>query len=245
MTPGLVLAADLFLPAAATTPGGSPLPGLVVVHGAGSNRKRHETFARTACAEGMAVLVLDLRGHGGSGGAVDGETVADVIDATRLLRSHPLVHPLRIGFRGSSMGGHLGVMAAQDAELAALCLLCPAPEEVLLEGLDHLAQREENGEIVQSARFEPDSLRRSLERSDIFTEAEEIDAPVLLVHTRDDETVPFTTSLRLAEQLRGDAEVILLAGGDHGSAQTSPAMHQRTSRWLKERLEPGSGRNQP
>jgi len=238
VTPGLVLAADLFLPAAAT-PAGPPLPGLVVVHGAGSNRKRHETFARTACAEGMAVLALDLRGHGGSGGAVDGETVADVIDATRLLRTHPLVHPLRIGFRGSSMGAYLGVKASQDAEFAALCLLCPAPEAVLLEGLDYLALREDQGEIVQSARFEPDALRQFLERSDIFAAAEGIEAPVLLVHAREDETVPFTASLRLAERLQGDTEVILLAGGDHGAAQRSPALHQRTSRWLKERLSPG------
>src|SRR5680860_1085688 len=103
---GFILAGTLFVPAGADYKKSAPLPGLVVGHGAGSNRNRHEEFCRTACGKGMAVMALDMRGHGESGGEADGPLHRDIVAAVEVLRSHPLVDPNRIGYRGSSMGDH-------------------------------------------------------------------------------------------------------------------------------------------
>lgn len=99
LAPDLELAATLYLPDPSD---GLPTPGLVVGHGAGSRRARHDAFCRAACSQGLAVLALDLRGHP----AVDGRHLC---------------------YRGSSMGGFYGLKAASEAGFAALAarVRCP------------------------------------------------------------------------------------------------------------------------
>ena len=133
-----ILASTIYSPADAVptrAPGGPSLPGLIVGHGAGSNRRRHAGFATAACAAGMVVMTIDFRGHGESTGSLDGPLELDVLAAAAILRSHPLVNRNRVCYRGSSMGGFYGLRAAPDVGFAALALLCPADERVLLPGL--------------------------------------------------------------------------------------------------------------
>ena len=133
------LVATLYQPAPAADPGASPrhsLPGLIVGHGAGSSRVRHDRFARSACAAGMVVLALDFRGHGDSGGTLDGPGELDLVAAAAYLRGLDAVDPVRVCYRGSSLGGYFGLQAAPLAAFAAMALLCPATEAVMLGALD-------------------------------------------------------------------------------------------------------------
>ena len=50
----------LFLPADA------PAVGVVVIHGAGSQKENHFDFARACRAAGLAAVAFDQRGHGAS-----------------------------------------------------------------------------------------------------------------------------------------------------------------------------------
>ena len=59
--------------------------------------------------------------------------------------------------------------------------------------------------------------------------------PVLLVHARGDVVVPLEHSLTLAAALAGPTDLVILAGGDHTSAQSSPVVHERVIRWLSAR----------
>jgi len=135
MEPDLELAAYLYLPPSAKPYHRPPLPGLVVGHGASSLAARHERFCLAACEAGFAVLALDFRGHGRSGGASDGPLENDVIAGARFLRGHPAVDPHLICYRGSSMGGFYGLKAAPDARFAALVLICPAGEGTMLSAI--------------------------------------------------------------------------------------------------------------
>jgi dipeptidyl aminopeptidase/acylaminoacyl peptidase len=232
---GPVIAAALFLPAAAA-PGNRLRPGLVVAHGAGSNKVRHRSFCLEACRRGFIVMALDFRGHGESGGLVDGPLEEDVWAAASLLRSHPLVDPTRVCYRGSSMGGYYGIRSAPEATFAALALLCPANEEILLAALDRQAEWTVRSRDGLEARLDESRLRRYLSCHDTLDTAPHIDSPCLLVHARGDEKVPFRHSLDLAAHMSGDTEVVLLAGGDHSTAQSSPALHRRVVEWLASRI---------
>lgn len=231
---GPILAATLYLPADAA-PDRDRLPGLIVGHGAGSRRGRHDSFCREACAAGMAVLALDFRGHGDSTGTADGPLQEDILAAAALLRSHPLIDGHRLGYRGSSMGGYYGLLAAADAGFAAAALICPASEEVLLAGVDRPAAVTFAGNDP-TQRLDRERLREYLRTHPALAAAGDVTCPVLLLHARGDDVVPLRHTLALAERLAGPVDVVITPGGDHRSIQASPVMHRRVALWLREQL---------
>jgi uncharacterized protein len=255
------LAGTLYLPSAADSeepPGPARLPpGLVVAHGAGSNRDRHDAFCREACSGGFVVLALDLRGHGASGGIADGPLELDVLAAADVLRQHEGVDSEAICFRGSSMGGFYGLKSAPAARFAAIALLCPASEQVMLDAIQkareeasedasgsHRQEPEVRGRAsldpadIAPARWDLAAMTRYFEEQDSVALARAVTCPALLVHARGDEVVPVDHSLTLARRLGGDTALMISRGGSHTSAQHDPQTHFRTTRWLRERAAP-------
>src|SRR5918997_3639388 len=111
-------------------PEGEPWGGLVILHGAGSRKENHADMGRAAAAAGLAAVRFDMRGHGATGGRLDGRAIEDVAAAAALL---PPGLPLAL--RGSSMGGYLALVAAAAVGAAAVVAVCPAPSPLLARGL--------------------------------------------------------------------------------------------------------------
>src|SRR5687767_9708454 len=104
------IAAHLYLPP--HLEGTDWSPGVIVCPGFGSRKENHGGFGEKAAAAGYAVLILDLRGHGESGGQLDANLFNDVAAAFNYLQNRSEVNPMRIGIRGSSMGGWLAIHTA-------------------------------------------------------------------------------------------------------------------------------------
>lgn len=244
----LTLAATLYQPPAPTAEAsrqGEPFPGLVVGHGAGSHRRRHDAFCRVACSAGFAVLAFDFRGHGESEGVTDGPLELDVSAAAEMLRRRSDVDARAVCYRGSSMGGFYGLKSAPAVRFAAMALLCPADEQVMLDGIRKEEQgrgRSQDGRQGEAAadptiaRWDFGAMARYFEAQESAALAAAVDCPVLLVHARGDETVPYRRSLDLAGYLPGDVCVTILRGGSHTSAQHDPRVHTETTRWLREKV---------
>ncbi len=237
-TPDLELSGTLYLPSDSAL---RPLPGLVVGHGAGSRASHHEDFCRAACSRGFAVLAVDFRGHGDSQGLADGPLEQDILAAVRLLREHPDVDPGLVCYRGSSMGGFYGLKAAPTAGFAALALLCPATEATMLTAIDRAHPEGETLVEVNSAtealpRWDTPRLRNYFEGQDVCALAAQVRCPVLLVHARGDEVVPFANSLMLTQHLPSETTLLALQGGSHTSAQHDPAIHTYTVAWLWDKV---------
>lgn len=94
---------------------------LILVHGIGTNRADLLPLARDLAEQGFALLLLDLRAHGDSGGQTSTlgvHEVRDVRSAVRYLQDRPEVDPDRLGIYGNSLGASVAIMAA--AEVPAL-----------------------------------------------------------------------------------------------------------------------------
>lgn len=192
-------------------PDGEPRGAVVVLHGAGSCKENHRDFAQRCAARGLAALAFDQRGHGASGGALDGGAVEDVATMASLL---PAGVPLFL--RGSSMGGFVALAAAEHTEAAGVAAICPASRELLLGGLRQRAF---------DFRADAAALEPLIASVDIEAAARALGPRLLLMHSEGDDRVPCAHSRRLHAAAPG-SRLIAVAGGDHHSAQHDPALQE-------------------
>jgi pimeloyl-ACP methyl ester carboxylesterase len=176
---------------------------------------------------GRAYVRFDYFGHGMSSGAFGDGTVGrwaqDAIAVIDQLTKGPQI------LVGSSLGGWIMLLAARarPERIRALVGVAAAPdatEDLLWPRLDQ-AQRGElmaTGAVTLPSEYDPagytyrlnlieDGRRHLVMRAPIS-----LDCPVRLLHGMRDASVPWQTSLRLADQLTGsDVAVILAKDGDH------------------------------
>ncbi|MEO8323408.1 MAG: alpha/beta hydrolase, partial [Actinomycetota bacterium] len=194
----------------------------------------HADFARLAAASGWAALGYDQRGHGASGGEMSPAAIGDAGRMARLLGSVDGVEDSRVCARGSSMGGFVAIhAAATEAALAGAIAICPASEELLLEG-------------IRKGRFEmaadEDALVPWLEEHDLRDATSLMKAkPLILLHADGDDQVPSQTSRELYQRAAEPRKLIIIPGGHHRSVQHDPELQGVALRWIGRALAPPGG----
>jgi fermentation-respiration switch protein FrsA (DUF1100 family) len=156
--------------------------------------------------------------------------IGDVSLMARLLAGTEGVDPARICLRGSSMGGFMAIHAAAVSDaIAGAVTICPAGEEDLLRGL-------RRGELEM--RADPKALEPWLEEHDIREAVELMGGkPLLIIHAKGDEQIPYTWSEELYSHAGEPRKLIVLPGGHHRSVQHDPEMHGIALRWLERTLD--------
>ena len=151
---------------------------------------------------GVSVLIYDYRGYGRSTGRpdeaglyLDGETALDWLENSRGLR------PQRLVQFGRSMGAAVAARLAERR--GARCLVV---ESAFTSVPDRGAELYWWLPVRWLARIEMDTRRAVADSS----------APVLVVHSRDDEIVPFAHGRRLLDAA-GDRGRLLEIRGDHNT----------------------------
>ena len=206
-----------------------PWPSVVVIHGAGSRKENHADFARLARDFGWAVLAYDQRGHGESLGEISPSAVNDAIAMARRLGSHEGVDAERVCVRGSSMGGFIAIHAAAVSDaIAGTIAICPPGERMLIEGM-------------RSDRLEMPADRDALEPW--LGEHDLRDAvslagskPLVILHAKGDEEVPFDWSEELYAHAAEPRKLIVVPGGHHRSVQHDAELQTVALRWLERNL---------
>ena len=106
----LRLTGQLLLP----TIGTPPYPAMILAHASGGLDTRVDRWAAFFREQGIATLVIDYFGPRGvtANSATQPIPTHDVYDALRLLGTHPLINPERVGIIGFSRGGNVVLNAA-------------------------------------------------------------------------------------------------------------------------------------
>lgn len=207
--------------------GGGPWPVVVDVHG-GPESQRRPDFApvtQALLAAGIAVLAPNVRGSTGYGKTYchldDRErrmdAVADLAAAGDWLRNQPDVARDRIAVMGQSYGGFM-VLAAltsyPDRWAAGVDVVGIANFVTFLEQTGPWRRRTraaEYGELPADVE-----LLRSLSP---LHKAEQITAPLLVIHGRNDPRVPLGEAEQIVARLRAlgrDVELLVFADEGHG-----------------------------
>jgi uncharacterized protein len=152
------------------------------------------------------------------------------------LAARPEVDGRRIAVRGSSLGGLLAIHAAADSDdIAAAVAICPAAEWMLSADVQRVldGRPPPAGSALSEMRVDAPALAEWLDRNDVEDAAERMGAkPLLLIHARGDEVVPYSHSEKLYERAAEPKRLVLLEGGHHRSAQHDPELQGESLRWL-------------
>ena len=211
------LAYALFLP------DGASAGGVVMLHGAGSQKENQFDIARMLRAGGIAAVCFDQRGHGESDGALGAGALDDVATIAGLLPPGP------VALRGSSMGGFMALMASTRMDVAAVVAICPATGALLERGL-------RSGRF--SFRADHDGLLALLDSADETAAAAALGERLLLMHAEGDEQVPIAISRELHAAASG-SRLVAVPGGHHRSIQHDGEMIAVVVRFLTRALRPG------
>lgn len=111
----------------------SRFPLVVMAHGySATKRMTADKYAKTFCAQGLAVLLYDHHGFGDSGGEPRRQINTWVqargyLDAIAFARKLPSINAARIAVWGDSLSGGVAIVVASiDPRLAALVIQVPA-----------------------------------------------------------------------------------------------------------------------
>ncbi len=175
-------------------------------------------MARAARAAGLAAVCFDLRGHGETGGQLDGRVLEDVAAVAELL-------PRPLALRGSSLGGYVAIAAAEGAGADAIVAICPAPGEGLARAL-------------RSGRFDLavdlPAAEAVLVEHDLGLVVEQSTTPLILIHAEGDEQVPYEYSVSLHERSAAPLKkLIVVPGGHHRSVQHDPELQGEALRFVR------------
>lgn len=216
-----------------------PRRAAVLVHGWGGNRS-DEYIKKTAplyAEAGYAVLMLDLRGHGESGGerrTLGYAEVRDVRGALAWLRRRGF-EPGDVVLHGWSMGGATVVRSAPGAGVAAVVEEAGYADLPLLLR-DQLPENSGLPRIFNPAAFltaklflgfDPWAVRPREDAARLQREG----VPLFVIHSTTDETVPYEHA-RLFARANPDAERWTLEGYDHVGAYESPEYAEKLGFFL-------------
>ncbi|MDH5751431.1 MAG: lysophospholipase [Deltaproteobacteria bacterium] len=235
---------------------GTPAPVAVFVHGLGSNRQgtKARTFQTLFTGRGWGYLALDLRGHGDSGGGMNGLTLTrcleDLQAALDWLAGHSrdgsagFSPPLLIG---SSMGA--AVIAWQHVKqpqsAAAHVMIAPAltfPRRFFqVLGREALDEWRRDGTRAFSNQWMELQLDYTLlEDAENYPPeilAEEYSLPTLLIHGMQDESVDWQGSLDFVRSSPcPELDLLLIKQGDHRLTDHSEYLFHAMWSWLEQRM---------
>lgn len=246
---GMQIPAFLTLPTGREAEG---LPLVVMPHGGPASRDEpgFDWWAQALAAEGYAVLQPQFRGSTGFGDAhlkagYDqwGEKMqTDLSDGVRRLAADGVIDPTRVCVVGASYGGYAALAGATLDRGVYRCA-------VSVSGVSDLKRflgwsRKMNGSDSVAVRFWKRFMGAkrlgdaSLAQLSPALLADRVEAPVLLIHGKDDTVVPFEQSKFMADALKKAGKphaLVELAGEDHwlSGEETRTAMLRETIGFLQ------------
>jgi dipeptidyl aminopeptidase/acylaminoacyl peptidase len=235
-------AADgLTIPAYLTLPRGRDprgLPLIVLAHGGPQSYDSAEFQydVQALASRGYAVLQANFRGSDGYGdahveagyGEWGRKMQTDLSDGVKALAAEGIIDPKRVCIMGSSYGGYAamaGVTIQSGVYRCSVAIsgVADLREFLKWEGLQ-VGRKTETMRYWRRFMGVDGGRDRDLDAISPLRQAAKANAPILLIHGKDDTVVPYYQSAKLADALRGagkPVEMVTLNGEDHWMSRSA------------------------
>ena len=248
---GMTIPGYLTLPPGITE--GHNLPLVVLPHGGPASRDYlgFDWWAQALASRGYAVLQPNFRGSDGLGkahleagyGEWGRKMQTDLSDGVRWLAERGTIDPARVCIVGASYGGYAAMAGPTIDAGVYRCAVSVAGVSDLRRMVQWSAEQggRRDAPVVRYWNRFMGAERlgdRALDQISPAMQAARADAPILLLHGRDDTVVPFEQSRIFADALQRAGkpfELIELSGEDHwlSRADTRQRMLAETVRFLE------------
>lgn len=185
-------------------PAEQPRGVVIVLHGNAGTREERIDYARAFQAMGLSTLLLDYRGYGGSDGSPNEEgTYLDAEAAYEYVTRAENFQPGQILVFGESLGGGVAIELARRRTVGSV---------IVQDTFTSIAD--------MGAKLYPWLPVRWLvgRRYDNLAKIPSVPVPVLVLHSRNDELIPYEQGERLFAAAMQPKRLITTAGGHNSSA---------------------------
>ncbi len=203
-------------------PDKEPRALLIVLHGIGGAKENWVPLALNVAPRGIGTVLVDIRGHGGSGGRYTTFGYHERQDISRVVDQLREEYPdTPIGVWGHSLGGAIALQSMADDKRIAFGLSLSTFANLAEIVYDY--QHRLSG--FTSRRLAAYFLRRAAEiggfdSTEVRPEkaAARIDRPVMIIHGTADPSIDVANAHRIFDALPAeDKELILVPGADHNN----------------------------
>ncbi|MBO4675466.1 MAG: alpha/beta fold hydrolase [Elusimicrobiaceae bacterium] len=223
-------------------------PLVIIAHGFNASKDMYllTDLSKQLNERGIATLLFDFNGHGKSEGSFLDMTIPNELQDARHVYAYAatLPHVRSVSMAGHSMGAVVTAMLAGELgadKIKTIVLMSPAPE---------LTEDTAKGDLF-GVKYDPENVPEYITLSNglkvgraflattpnvkIYEISKRYTGPVLVVHSQDDQLVPYHYGVEFS-QIYQDATLETLHGLDHNFTQDTPAVNQKIADYLAEQL---------
>lgn len=223
-------------------------PLVLVLHGFNANKEMYllKELSEQLNKRGIATLLFDFNGHGKSDGSFLDMTIFNELEDARKVYEYASKLPkvYSVSLVGHSMGAVVGAMLAGGLgkdKIKTVVLMSPAPE---------LKEDTEKGDLF-GVRYDAKNIPKYITLSNglkvgheflattprvpIYEISSLYKGPVLIIHSKDDQLVPYKYAVEFSSILP-NAQLEILRGFDHNFTQDTPAVNKLIADYFTKQL---------
>jgi len=212
-------------------------PVVAMVMGLDSTKEESDAYEQPFLARGLATLAFDGPGQGEAqyDFAIRGDyevAVAAVLDFVETRRD---LDPKRIGLSGVSLGGYYAPRAAAFDRRIKACMALGGPF-AWGEAWDGLPDLTREAFRARSHCGTLEDARRHAATLSLAGIAARITCPIFIMNGRLDRIVPAQDAERLAREVKGPVELLIIEDGNHIANNRAYRWRPYGADWMAERL---------
>ncbi|MEM7689988.1 MAG: S9 family peptidase [Pseudomonadota bacterium] len=227
---------------------GGNLPVVVLPHGGphAHDTTRFDWWGQAFASRGYAVFQPNFRGSTNRDdafmragfGEYGRKMQTDKSDGLMALAEAGIVDPDRACIVGASYGGYAALVGVTIQQDLYKCAVAVAPLSDLRDRYNYRYRSTGRARSRRADLLEQMGDPKLWDQYSPLKHAEKADAPIMLIHGKDDTVVPFSHSSKMADALKDAGkpyELVTLAGEDHwlSLSETRMQMLENSVRWVE------------
>lgn len=212
-------------------------PVVVMCVGLDSTKEEMEVYENTFLARGVATLAFDGPGQGEAEYDIPirGDYEVAVRAVVDYLETRTDLDAKRVGLWGVSLGGYYSARAAAFEKRAKACISLSGPYN-WLETFDGRNELSREAFRVRSHARTMEEAREKAKTLTLEGVAKNITCPIFVVAGELDNLTPPHNARRIASEVSGPCELLVVKGGNHVANNRRYLFQARTADWMAQRL---------